>query len=134
MSGVFSGSNSLEVFTYGPGTLSLLTFGGVASNLPNVIGGKQTTSIGTTPWMVGYSHNYRDYAFIWEGTGTGGSQAVYRIGSSTATQSVGTSWSSASLAVYGNNTITTADVTAQIAGAANRDNDTTFWVIPDLVF
>lgn len=133
MSGIFVGSNSLEVFTYGPGKLSLLTFAGL-SNLPNVIGGKQTSAIGTTPWLISFSHNYVNFAFIWQGTGVLGSQAVSRIGSSTATQSVGTSWNSASFVGFGNNSVIFADVTAQVATAVNRDDFTTFYAIPDLVF
>lgn len=123
---VFRGDNCLTVTTMGPGKLTLLTYGGSSANH---IGAKSTNNSSKTRWMIGFSHNYTRFAFIWEGKG----EAVYRVGSSLVTTPVGTSWTAASLMDWGTGKITRADVSSNILGAIERNNATTFWVIPDTI-
>ncbi|KIK57536.1 hypothetical protein GYMLUDRAFT_46110 [Collybiopsis luxurians FD-317 M1] len=122
---LFTGTQCITVITQGPGTLTLLSYGANTVS-PNVIGGKSTSNSGQTRWMVGFSHDYTGYAFIWGGSG----QAVYRIGSSLQTFPVGTKWTAASVAKWGATSITSGDVSSEIGSAVNRDNQTTTWVIP----
>jgi len=125
---IFSADQVLTVTTFGPGKLTLLTYDGLYQLQAN-IGAKSTTNAGQTRWLISFSHNYNGFAFIWDGKG----QAVHRIGSSLLTGSVGTDWTNASVVNYGSSSVTQADVSSDVSGAINRDDATTFWVIPDTI-
>jgi len=127
---IFIGDQVVTVTTVGSGTLSLLTYGSEELEdpaLPAIVGSKTTNNAGETRWVISFSHAYFRWAFIWEGAGA----SYLRIGASTTTQSVGTSWEDATLIHWGDSTVTQGDATAALSGALNRDNATTFWVIPN---
>jgi len=131
MSTLFKGDTCVTVTTMGPGKLSLLSHNAI-SNIHSVVGAKITSNPGKTRWMIGFSHNYQGFAFIWEGHG----EAVYRVGDSLLTHAVGTSWNRATAANWLETTVTTQDVSSIVRGLGsqyNRDNQTTFWIIPDSI-
>lgn len=126
---IFIGDKCVTVTTMGPGKLSLLSYANVSGAGVNHIGGKSTDNSGKTRWMIGFSHYFSRFAFIWEGQG----EAVYRIGFSLLTAPVGTSWTAASVVKWSSDKVTKEDVTSNIPGAVNRDDATTLWVIPDTI-
>jgi len=126
---VFAQGQVLTVTTFGPGKLTLLTWSGVVANFGSVIGAKSTNNTGKTRWLISFSHNYTRFAFIWEGSG----EAVYRIGTSLLTHTVGTTWQKASTVHWGDSSLVEEDVSANVSGATNRDGVTTFWEIPDTI-
>jgi hypothetical protein len=115
------------VTTRGPGKLSLLTYlsdnGGA-----NVNGSLSTNNVGVTRFLISFSHNYRRFPFIWEGSG----EAVYSIGTGLERKPVGKNWSQASVVVWTTNTVTTADVNSFLAQTVDGTNMTTLFIIPDL--
>ncbi|KAJ7429318.1 hypothetical protein B0H11DRAFT_2146446 [Mycena galericulata] len=78
------------VTVYGPGNLHHLTYTS-AAGLGNAVGLMPTTSTGTTNFLLGFSFDWRDYAFYWDGAG----KAFWRMANSTAVEPVGTSWADA---------------------------------------
>ncbi|KAF7371347.1 hypothetical protein MSAN_00770800 [Mycena sanguinolenta] len=119
------------VTVYGPGNLHHLSY---ASNggIPNVVGimptpASVTSENNVTNFLLGFSYTYTGYSFYWDGKGP----AFWRNAGSIFTEPVGTSWSAATSALWGNEVILGADVTAQVATAENRDNEVIVFIIPD---
>jgi hypothetical protein len=123
---IFYGDQTLLILTEGPGKLNLLSYGSNAG-IRNHVGAKTTSKTGETRWVIGHSYTFTRFAFYWDGAG----QAYARIGNSYATTPVGKSWKAASQANWGATSLITADVTAEVATAVNRDNETTTFPVPD---
>ncbi|KAK7040688.1 hypothetical protein VNI00_009594 [Paramarasmius palmivorus] len=126
---VFTNGNTLVVYARGPGRLHLLSYQSNA-HIPNHVGAIQTTtqdSAKITKFVISHSYTFERFAFFFEGPG----EAVYSIGSSLQRQPVGKSWTQASVASWGSATITTADVSGQVPGAALRDEAITAFIVPD---
>ena len=133
MSGVLIGELTLVITTTGPGTLHVLNYdisSGASGILRKVIGSKSTAKTGETRFIISHVYNYKKLAFYWDGAG----EAVYGIGASLLRQSVGKSWSNASVATWGSSTITTVDVSAEAKTAeSNVENRINAYYIPDLI-
>jgi hypothetical protein len=125
---IFIGDQTLLVMTDGPGKLTLLSYGSNAG-IRNIVGAKTISKPGETRWLIGFSHTFTRFAFYWEGS----HQAYARIGNSFETIPVGRSLRAASQVNWGANSLITADVTAEVASAVNRDNATTFWPLPNRI-
>ncbi|KAJ7738924.1 hypothetical protein B0H16DRAFT_1325145 [Mycena metata] len=103
------------VTVYGPGNLHHLTYGSTVGGNGGV-GMVSTTNEGTTNFLLGFSFNYVDYAFYWDGKGP----AFWRIsGNSTLREPVGSSWANATGIPLGNEVILGLNVVAQAAAAGN---------------
>ncbi|KAF9465967.1 hypothetical protein BDZ94DRAFT_1252703 [Collybia nuda] len=124
---IFVRGHPLIVTTRGPGKLHLLTHGN--PNLPSCNGSTETKNAGTTRFLISFSHNYTKFAFHWDGAG----EAVYGVGSDLTRVPVGRSWSQASLVNWGASTVTTGDVTSALQHALARNEETTCFIIPDLI-
>ena len=128
MSGIFTNGQTLVVSAVGPGKLHLLSYESNAK-IQNHVGYIPTNKTGETRFVISHSYTFTKFAFFWEGSG----EAVYGVGTSLVRQPVGKSWTSASLASWGNPNITTANVTSQVTSAVTRDNQITAFIIPDLI-
>jgi hypothetical protein len=117
------------VDTTGPGKIHLLSYAAnQATNLAH-IGTITTTSEGGTRFIISHSYDYNKFAFYWDGTG----EAVCGKGQHPSRQAVGNSWQEATCADFNTSAFVTRDVTANTAGAVNRDNLVTCFIIPDNV-
>ncbi|KAF8177308.1 hypothetical protein K438DRAFT_1606514 [Mycena galopus ATCC 62051] len=119
------------VTVWGPGNLHHLSY---ASNggIPNVVGimptpPTVTSSDNITNFLLGFSYTYTGYSFYWDGKGA----AFWRDAGSPFTEPVGTSWTAATSALWGNEVILDANVAAEVATAENRDNEVIVFIIPD---
>lgn len=125
---VFIGKEALFVITQGTGDLSLLSYGSNAG-IVNHVGAKHTDKPGETHWIIGFSHTFTRFAFIWKGQGG----AVYRLAESGKTGEVGGDWNNASLVKWREDDITEANVSSQVSSAVVRNNATTLWIIPETI-
>ncbi|KAK7439370.1 hypothetical protein VKT23_017594 [Stygiomarasmius scandens] len=125
---LFTQGQTIIVVTRGPGKLHLLSYQS-NNGSKEVVGSATTTSAGITRFVVGFSHYFTRFAFIWDGEG----EATYSVGNGLQRLPVGKSWNHASLAPWGGNEITTEDVSKVVPNAVNRDERTTCFVIPDTV-
>ncbi|KAJ7643577.1 hypothetical protein FB45DRAFT_861202 [Roridomyces roridus] len=74
------------VTTFGPGNRYHLAYG--SATLPSITGFVPTTNDNASHFLLGFSYSYPGLAFYWDGAG----EAFFRLGSSTAIQAVGNSW------------------------------------------
>ncbi|KAF8063171.1 hypothetical protein FPV67DRAFT_1700191 [Lyophyllum atratum] len=111
----------------GPGKLSLLSYQGPANS--NANGSLSTTNAGVTRFLISFSHNYTQFAFQWDGAG----EAVYSLGNGLERKPVGKSWTQAGHVAWGASVVDTQDVTSIAASALDRTNNTTVYIIPDLI-
>ena len=118
--------NEIIVIAQGPGSLSLLTWDPVSSSIHAHVGATPTYRQGYTHFLIGFSHYFQRFAFIWDGDG----EAVYQIGEGLERRPVGRSWEQASAFHYRSSAVSTEDVSRHIAGAVRRDKETTVWAIP----
>jgi len=125
---IFSHDQCLVITTRGPGILYLLSYQNNAKG-SDVVGSKTTDQAGVTRFMISFSHHYERFAFMWEGKG----EAVYGIGTGLQRLPVGRSWDQASAIPWGSATVNTADVKSIVAGAVDRTNLTTCFIIPDQI-
>jgi len=124
---IFQNGQCLIVTTRGPGKLSLLSYQGPPNSDAN--GSLSTTSTGVTRFLISFSHCYTQFAFYWDGAG----EAVYSIGNGLERKPVEKSWAQASHVAWGSSVVDTANVTVVAAAALDRTNDTTVFIIPDLI-
>ena len=124
---IFTTGHEVVVITKGPGKLTLLSWDPVQGHgLTTGVGDIPTTRSGITHYVIGFSHFYTKFSFIWQGEG----EAVYQIGEGLERKPVGRTWSSANTIRWGANSVTTEDVSANIASAGRVDRQTTAFIIP----
>ncbi|KAJ7615856.1 hypothetical protein FB45DRAFT_841513 [Roridomyces roridus] len=106
------------VTTSGPGNLHYFSYGsGVSADVP-VAGMVSTAKEGDTNFILGFSYNYRDYAFYWDGEGPA---FLRRTGQETVFEPVGNSWSNASGLPWGSSEVILGlNVATQAAAAGNN--------------
>ncbi|KAJ7615840.1 hypothetical protein FB45DRAFT_873155 [Roridomyces roridus] len=102
----------------GPGNLHHLTYeSAVGGN--GAVGRIPTANEGTTNFLLGFSYNYRGFAFYWDGQGP----AFWRIsGNSSTIEPVGTSWENATGIPVGSGFQLGINVASQAAAAGNAAN------------
>ncbi|KAJ7615837.1 hypothetical protein FB45DRAFT_1106531 [Roridomyces roridus] len=102
----------------GPGNLHHLTYDSVPSlNGPGAVGMINTTHNGTTNFLLGFSYNYRGYAFYWDGQ----APAFWRVsGNSPFIEPVGTSWENATGVPWGSSEIELGINVATQAASATK--------------
>ncbi|KAJ7605164.1 hypothetical protein FB45DRAFT_953922 [Roridomyces roridus] len=87
-----------------------------------------TAKDGETDFLLGFSYNYRDYAFYWDGEGP----AFWRrSGEDTAFNQVGNSWANATGLPWGSSEVILGlNVATQAAAASNGAGEVTVYYSP----
>ncbi|KAJ7722696.1 hypothetical protein B0H16DRAFT_1334592 [Mycena metata] len=114
------------VTVYGAGNLHHPTYQSATIG-GTVFGTIPATSEGTTNFLLGWSLNYRSYAFYWDGVG----EAFWRVGlNSTERLPVGTSWQDATSVWFGESAILGVNVEADVATSGNAGEGITVYYMP----